>query len=141
MPKDEMIHPVDPQHGLNTDPLGEENSFPDGTAMRIQGDPDVISEITELIKDSNAVKFIRVEQDDSGGVGADFILETIATVIAIASSLFFDEPIVPKLWEILHRHKGTKITVETPTQTLTIESSGDLSIESLQTALSALLQN
>ena len=113
----------------------------EGMAVRIQGDPEVIGEISELIRGSDEAQFIRVEMDDTGGVGADFILETVATVISIVSGVFFDKPIVPKLWEILHRHKGTKITIETPTQTLTIESTGSLTKESLQTALSVLLQN
>ena len=113
----------------------------DGTAVRIQGEPDVVGEISELIQASKDAEFVRLEQDDTGGIGADFALETVATVIAIVSGVFFDKPIVPALWNILHRHKGTKVTIETPTQTLTIESTGNLTKDSLQIALDALLQN
>jgi hypothetical protein len=111
----------------------------DGVAVRIQGEPDVIGEISEVVKASDKAEFVRAEQDDTGGIGADFVLETVATIVIIASGLFFDEPIVPKLWGILRRHRGTKIMIETPTQTVTIESTGELTKESLQTALNALV--
>ena len=109
----------------------------DGMRIRIQGGPEVITEISALIEASDQAQLIRVEQDDSG-VGADFILETIAAIVAIVSALFFDKPIVPQLWEILHRHQGTKLTFESATQTVTIESTGKLTIEDLTKALSAL---
>jgi hypothetical protein len=111
----------------------------DGFAVRIQGEPDVIGEISGLVQASDQAEFLRVEQDDTGGIGADFALETVATIIAIVSGLFFDKPIIPKFWEILHRHRGTRVTIETPAQTLTIESTSELSKESLQAALSALV--
>jgi hypothetical protein len=111
----------------------------DGVGVRIQGEPDVIDEIADLVQSSGEAEFLRVEQDDTGGIGADFALETVATIIAIVSGLFFDKPIVPKLWDILHRHRGTRVVIETPTQTVTIESTKELTKESLQTALTALV--
>jgi|GEM_PF-4283534 len=109
-----------------------------GRAIRIQGDPSVIEEIAALIEESDDAKYLRTEQDDSGGIGADFVLETIATVIAIASNLFFDGPIVPKLFTVLRRHPGTRISIETPTRTVSITSTGSLSEESLQNILREL---
>jgi hypothetical protein len=113
-----------------------------GMAIRIQGDPGVIDEISRLVQDSEQAKLVRIERDDSGGIGADFDLETVATIIAIVSSLadlLFDKPLVPGLWKILHRHKGTRVSIETPARTVTIESTGELTEESLRTALDALL--
>jgi hypothetical protein len=114
----------------------------DGVAIRIQGDPEVIDEIAQLVQESGAAKLDRIERDESAGIGADFVLETVATIIAIVSGVsgpLFDKPIVPGLWKILRRHRGTRVTIETPTRTITIESTGDLNEESLRTALDALL--
>lgn len=110
----------------------------DETPIRIQGDPEVIEEIAALVRSSSHARFVRVEQDDQGGIGADFVLETVATLIAIASGLFFEKPILPNLYKLLNRHKGTTITIETPTQTVSIESTKDLSLESLKAVLDAL---
>ena len=79
-----------------------------GVTIRIQGDPEVIDEISQLLRDSEQAELVRIERDDSGGIGADFVLETVATIIAIvsgASGLLFDKPLVPGLWKVLHRHK------------------------------------
>lgn len=114
----------------------------DGVAIRIQGDPEVINEIAQLVQDSQHAELVRIERDDSAGIGADFMLETVATIIAIVSGvsgLLFDKPLVSGLWKILHRQRGTRVTIETPTRTITIESTSDLTEESLQTALKALL--
>lgn len=110
----------------------------DGRPIRIQGDPAVVEEVAALVKESEEAEYVRTEQDDSGGIGADFALETVATVIAIASTLFFDGAIVPKLYALLRRHRGTRISIETPTRSVTIEVTGDLSEESLRKVLSEL---
>ncbi|WP_030722428.1 hypothetical protein [Streptomyces sp. NRRL F-2580] len=107
----------------------------DGRPIRIQGDPDVIKEIEALMRESDDAQYLRTEEDDSGGIGADFELDTVATIIGIASSLFFDGPIIPKLYGILRRHRGTRISVETPTGSVSITASGDFSEESLRRAL------
>jgi hypothetical protein len=113
----------------------------DGIAVRIQGEPDVIGEISELVQASEQAEFLRVEQDDTGGIGADFALETVATIIAIVSGLFFDNTLIPKLWDVLHRHRGTRILIETPTQSISIESTGELTTEKLKTVLDALVDH
>jgi hypothetical protein len=110
----------------------------DGRAIRIQGDSVVVEEIAALIQASEDAQYLRTEQDDSAGIGADFALETVATVIAIASALFFDGPIVPKLYAVLRRHRGTRISIETPTCSVSVEVTGDLSEESLRKALAEL---
>jgi hypothetical protein len=111
----------------------------DGMRIRIQGEREVINEISALIEASDQAELIEVEQDDSG-IGADFILDIIVAIVTIVSAVFFDKPIVPQLWEILHRHQGTKLTFESPTQTITIESTATLKVEDLIKALSALDQ-
>ncbi|MFF4427121.1 hypothetical protein ACFY04_41355 [Streptomyces sp. NPDC001549] len=110
----------------------------DGRPMRIQGDPDVIEEIAALVRESDVAEYMRTEEDDSGGIGADFNLEAVATLIGIASSLFFEGPIVPKLYGILRRRPGARISVETPTGSVSIKVTGDFSEESLYRALSEL---
>jgi predicted nicotinamide N-methyase len=108
------------------------------TSVQIQGDPPVIEEIAAVISGSDEAELVRTESSDQAGIGADFALETVAVIIAIVSDVFFDKPIVPALFKILRRHKGTKITIETPTRTVSIESTADLSEESLQRILAAV---
>ena len=109
-----------------------------GRGIRIQGDPDLIDEVAALVKASDDAEYLRTEQDDSGGIGADFDLVTVATVIATVSSLFFNGPIVPKLYAVLCRHRGTRIIFETPTRSVLVEVNGDLSEESLRKVLNEL---
>lgn len=110
----------------------------DGTGIRIQGEPDVIGELAAALEPADGVDVLRVETDDTAGIGADFALETVATLIAIASGLFVDGPLVPALWGILRKHRGTTISVETPTRTVTVRSDADLSEESVRAILAAL---
>lgn len=111
-----------------------------GRAIRIQGDPAVVEDIAALIQENDDAQYIRTELDDSGGIGADFILETIATLIAIASALFFDGPIVPQLYSVLHRHRGTRISIETSGKTVVIKIDGDFSEEKLRNILIELMK-
>jgi hypothetical protein len=110
----------------------------DGTSLRIQGEPPVIQEIAALVQDSEAAEVLRIETDDEGGIGADFDLETVSTIIGIASNLFFAGPMIPALLGIFRRHKGTKVTIETPTRSVSIESNKELSLDQLQEMLGAL---
>lgn len=110
----------------------------EGIATRVLGEPAVIEEISELVRESDEAELVRVEQIDSGGIGADFDLNTTASLVTIASFLFFEGGIVPKLWSILRRHPGTKVTIETPTRTVSIESTEALTPEALGTILGAL---
>ncbi|MFD5564440.1 hypothetical protein [Kitasatospora griseola] len=98
----------------------------------------MIEEIVALVRESNDVEYVRTDVDDSGGIGADFNLETVATLIGIATSLFFDGPIVPKLYGILRQRRGDWISVETPTGSVLIKVDGDFSEESLYRALNEL---
>jgi hypothetical protein len=41
----------------------------DGIGVRIQGEPDVIGEISDLVQSSDEAELLRVEQDDTGGIG------------------------------------------------------------------------
>jgi hypothetical protein len=66
------------------------------------------------------------------------VLETVATITAIVSALFFDGPIVPQLCAVLRRHRGTRISIETPTRSVSIEVTGDLSEVSLKKILNEL---
>lgn len=72
----------------------------DGTSMRIQGEPAVIGEIADLMRQSSTAEVRRIETDDEAGIGADFDLETVSTIIGIASNLFFAGPIVPALFAL-----------------------------------------
>ena len=110
----------------------------DGRSIRIQGHAVVIAEIAELLQASDGAEYLRTEEDDSGGIGADFALETVATLIAIASALFFDGPIVPKLYAILHRHRGTHVSIETSTRSVSVDVNGDLSEAALRKVLDEL---
>ncbi|MEU5282095.1 hypothetical protein AB0G87_37430 [Streptomyces asoensis] len=96
----------------------------DARPVRIQGDPEVIKEIEALVRESDDAHYLRTEQDDSGGIGADFDLATVATIVGMASSLFFDGP--------------TRISVETPAGSVSITASGDFSEDSLRRALREL---
>lgn len=109
-----------------------------GRAIRIQGPPLVIAEVAALVQAADDAEYLRTELDDSGGIGADFGLETVATVIAIASALFFDGPVVPKLYSVLRRHRGSRISIETPTRSVSIEIAGDFSQDSLRKVLQEL---
>lgn len=112
-----------------------------GRLIRIQGDPAVIDDIAAVVQASDDAEYLRTEVDDSGGIGANFELETVATAIAIASALFFEGPIVPKLYALLRRHRGTRISIETPTRSISVEVTGDLSEASLRQALRELARN
>lgn len=110
----------------------------DRRPIRIQGDPAVVEEIAALVCVSDDAEYVRTEQDDSGGIGADFDLDTAAALIAIVSHLFFNGPIVPKLYEVLHRHRGTRISIETPTHSVLVEVTGHFSEQSLRKVLNEL---
>ena len=99
--------------------------------IRVQGDPEVIDDVAALMDGAEECDLLRIETDDLGGIGADFALETVATAVGLASALFFDGAIVPSLWRLLRRHKGTTITIETPTRSVSITSSDDLTPEML----------
>ena len=109
------------------------------TTVRIQGEPDVIEALAGLVKGSDEAELIRVEQDDTGGIGADFDLATIATVVAAVSKVFFTA-VLPALLKVLRRHPGSKITIETPTRTVTVVATGDLSAKSLKRILAAAME-
>ncbi|HET9168109.1 MAG TPA: hypothetical protein VFN97_01700 [Actinospica sp.] len=109
--------------------------------IRIVGASDVITEIESLIRESDGsgVKYVRTDEVEADEMGADFILETIAAVVAIVDALFFDGAIVPRLFGILRRHHGTRIRVDTPTGKVTIEVTKDLSEEQLRDLLAAAI--
>ena len=111
----------------------------EGYPVRIQGDPAVIGDITELLDESSEAQSVRVDEDSTGGIGADFALETIATITAIVSSLFFQKPIVPSLLAILRKKEGTKITIESPVRTVTIQSNRALTPAALEDIIGAVL--
>lgn len=109
--------------------------------IRIEGAPDVIAEIESLIRESESdgVKYVRTDKIESDEMGADFGIELIAAIVAIVDALFFDGAIVPKLYNILHRHRGTRIRINTPTGKITIEVTKDLSEEQLRNLLAATI--
>lgn len=105
------------------------------------GRPGVGEELAALLTASDDAEDIRLGEADSGSIGADFQLETVATLTAVVAALFFDGPIVPKLYSLLRRHPGTRVTIETPTRSATLEVHGKLSEESLSRVLAQLARS
>lgn len=107
-----------------------------GIPLQILGEPEVIAEFEALLAATDGVDIERVEEVDAAAAGANFALETVALIIAIASGLFFDKPIVPSILNIFKRHKNAKVVMETPTGKITLE--GKLTEEQVEAALRSL---
>jgi hypothetical protein len=95
--------------------------------VRFQGDPDVVAEVEALLKAEDDVEYVRTEVDDSAGIGADFDLETLSTVVALVPVLFFEGPVLAKLYRLLRPRRGSRFSIETPTGSVTIAVDGEFS--------------
>jgi hypothetical protein len=111
--------------------------------IRIQSDPDVMTEIEALLRADDAgsegVESVQIATVESDGMGADFGVEILAALLAIVSHLFFDGPIVPKLYKLLRKHRGKRVTIDTETRKITIEVTDDFTLEQLKALLAAAL--
>jgi hypothetical protein len=56
----------------------------------------------------------------------------------MASTLFFDKAIVPTLWNLLRRRPGSRLSIETPTRTVEIRSSIELTEDEVERLIASL---
>lgn len=108
------------------------------TAVRLQGDPALMEEVEALLSDSDEIE-VTSSDSGQGGEGLDFDIATLATIVGLVSSLFFDSAIVPSLWKALRRHKGSSIVIETPLRTVKITSTEELTEEEVRQLLMTLM--
>ena len=107
------------------------------TAVRLQGNPGLMEEVEVLLRESDEAE-VTTSRIGEGGEGLDYDIEVLSTVVGLVSTLFLDGAIVPALWKALRRHKGSSVVVETPTRTVKITSTGELTEREVRALLKTL---
>src|SRR5690242_21010938 len=96
------------------------------TSVRFRGDPELVEDIARLLEANDGAEIVRHETEEDTDTGVDFGLVEIATLVGLVSNLsgfFFQAPIGLSLLQIFRKKPGSKITIETPTRTVSIVSS------------------
>jgi hypothetical protein len=107
--------------------------------VKIRSDRETADAVVDAWQSTAEVEILERRVDDDVQ-GADFALETVATVVALVSAVFVDGPIVPAIVAKLKGTKRKKITIETPLRSVEITSSENLSEEEVRGILRVLTQ-
>jgi hypothetical protein len=106
--------------------------------VRISGEPAIIEELTGVLRKQSEFDVVDVKIVENDEVSLDFNIELVATVVGLASSLFFDRAIVPTLWSVLRKRRDTTITIESPTATVTIKATAGLTEAQIEKVIAGL---
>jgi hypothetical protein len=100
-----------------------------GPRLQIIGDKDTISGVVQLLKDEEIRLISHGPVQDPGRLALDF--ETVGSVVAIASTLFFQGPIVPQILSLLrksgHKKGGQELIIQGPGGRFELTTADELS--------------
>jgi hypothetical protein len=108
------------------------------TSVRFRGDPELVEEVARLLETSDGAQILARNTETDDDTGVDFDLSSVIEVVGLVSTLFFSGPIVPSLLRALRRNPGSKITIETPTRTVSIVSSTELHPDEVRRLIESL---
>jgi hypothetical protein len=108
------------------------------TSVRFRGDPELVEEVARLMEASDGAQVLSRKTERDSDTGVDFDLSLVMEVVGFVSALFFSGPIVPSLVKALRKKPGSKITIETPTRTVSIVSSTELSDDEVRRLIASL---
>jgi hypothetical protein len=108
------------------------------TSVRFRGDLEVVNDIEQLLEESSAAEVVEFQAEEDSGIGVEFDVGLIASLVGLISNLFFDGPIIHSLVHIFRKKPGSRISIETPRRTIIVTSSADFSENELREIIECL---
>jgi hypothetical protein len=108
------------------------------TSVRFRGDLEVVNDIEQLLEESSAAEVVEFQAEEDSGIGVEFDVELVASLVGLISNLFFDGPIIHSLVHIFRKKPGSRISIETPRRTIIVTSSADFSENELHKIIESL---
>lgn len=104
-----------------------------GTRLRITSEEAIIADLEKVLREEDLPVLSSGAVDNPGRLALDF--DTVASVVTMASTLFFSGPIVPSLLGLLKKHKKSRIIIDGPRKRIEIEWHADVTEDEIRQAL------
>lgn len=108
----------------------------DGVRIRITSDESLITELEKELRDADLPILSSGVVQSPGTLALDF--GTVASLVTMASTLFFNGPIVPALLRLLRKNKKHRIIIDGPEKRIEIEWHSAITAEEIRDTLKQL---
>jgi hypothetical protein len=106
--------------------------------LKVLGDPDFVGDLAAEWAGLQGVD-TSPPHEEPESTDLSLSLGLVVSIIALIEFVVVEGPLVPKLWKALKRNKPSEVVLKTPTSTVRLEWTGQLSEAAVRGALMQLL--